>query len=79
MAELSGIESAIKELRREQSRIQEAITMLKRIRPGANSASGSSVRRRGRRRRLSADARRRISEASKKRWATMRAKANAPK
>ena len=78
MAELSGIESAIKELRREQSKIQEAITMLKRIRPGVNSASGSSARRRGRRR-LSADARRRISEASKKRWAAMRAKAKAPK
>jgi len=78
MAELSGIESAIKELRREQNKIQEAITMLKRIRPGVNSAGGSSVRRRGRRR-LSADARRRISEASKKRWAAMRAKAKAPK
>ena len=65
MAE-SGIDAAIRELEREQKRIREAILMLKRIRPG-----GSNPSRRGRRR-LSPEARQKISEAAKKRWATRR-------
>ena len=66
----SGVENAIRELEREGKKIQGVITMLKRI-----SAQRSTVPAEGRRsrRRLSAKARRRISEAAKKRWAALRA------
>jgi hypothetical protein len=67
----SGVQAAIHELEREVKRVQEAISMLRRIqaqRNSNNSASGRKVRK------LSAQARRRISEAAKKRWAALRAK-----
>jgi len=65
-----GREAAIHELQREVKRIQEAIAMLRRIQ-GQRSAR-DPVAKRGRKR-LSAQARRRISEAAKKRWAAQRA------
>ena len=64
----SGVEAAIRELERERKKIAGVIAMLKRIRPGV---SGNPVPRR--RRRLSAEARRKISVAAKKRWAARRA------
>jgi hypothetical protein len=70
----SGIESAIRELEREAKNIQEAIQMLKRIYSARSSSasSASSTGKRGGRRRLSASARKRISEAAKRRWALVR-------
>ncbi len=67
----SGVDAAIHELEREVKRVQEAIAMLRRIQAqrGSRAATG------GRKiRRLSAQARKRISEAAKKRWAALRAK-----
>jgi len=66
----SGVEAAIQELQREVKRIQDAITMLHRIQ-AQRSAQGPAGG--GKKRRLSAQARRRISEAAKKRWAAIRA------
>ena len=66
----SGVEAAIQELQREVKRIQDAITMLRRIQ-AQRSAQGPSGG--GKKRRLSAQAKRRISEAAKKRWAAVRA------
>ena len=63
----SGVEAAIRELERERKKIAGVISMLKRIRPGAPS---NPVRRR---RRLSAEARQKLSLAAKKRWAALRA------
>jgi len=63
---LSGVEAAIRQLEREQKKIREAILMLRRIRPQSLGQTG----RRGRKR-LSALARRKISEAGKsagRRW-----------
>ena len=62
----TGIENAIRELDGEKKRIQEMISMLRGLygNPGA--------RPRAKRRRLSPEARRRISLAAKKRWAKMR-------
>ncbi|MBI4458607.1 MAG: hypothetical protein HY648_00940 [Acidobacteria bacterium] len=65
----SGVEAAIRELEQDVKRVQEAISMLKRIHAQrANKGLGNSRPRR----RLSAQARRRISEAAKKRWAALR-------
>ena len=66
----SGVEAAIQELQREVKRIQDAITMLRRIQ-AQRSAQGPIGGRK--KRRLSAQAKRRISEAAKKRWAAIRA------
>ena len=68
--EPSGVEAAIHELEREVKRVQEAIAMLKKI--NAQRGTRGVAVKRGRRR-LSAQARRRISEAAKKRWAALRA------
>ena len=68
--EPSGVEAAIHELEREVKRVQEAIAMLKRI--NAQLGTRGAAVKRGRRR-LSPQARRRISEAAKKRWAALRA------
>ncbi len=66
----SGVESAIRELQGEVKKIQKVISTLKRIQT-RHSVVGQG---KGRgRRRLSAKARRRISEALKKRWAALRA------
>ena len=64
---LSGVEAAIRELEREQKKIRDVILMLKRIRPQSADQRGRLGER------LSARARRRISEAAKKRWAALRA------
>jgi len=66
----SGVEAAIQELQREVKRIQDAITMLRRIQAQRSARVPAGG---GRRKRLSAAARRRISEAAKKRWAARRA------
>jgi len=66
----SGVEAAIQELQREVKRIQDAITMLRRIQAQRNARGPAGG---GKKRRLSAQARRRISEAAKKRWAAIRA------
>ncbi|MBI3895816.1 MAG: hypothetical protein HY313_07770 [Acidobacteria bacterium] len=65
----SGVEAAIRELEQDVKKVQEAISMLKRIR--AQRTENGAGRSRGHRR-LSAQARRRISEAAKKRWAALR-------
>jgi predicted phage gp36 major capsid-like protein len=69
MAESSGVENAIRELQQEQKRIQDVITMLKRIHSQRAAMASGGARPR---KRLSAKARRRISEAAKKRWAALR-------
>lgn len=68
--QLSGVEAAIRELEQDVKRVQEAISVLKKIR-AQRTDRGPGSRRGGRR--LSAQARRRISEAAKKRWAALRA------
>ena len=65
---LSGVEAAIRELEREQKKTRDLIVMLKRIRPQNADPSGRQGRKQ-----LSARARRRISEAAKKRWTALRA------
>ncbi len=69
--QLSGVDAAIHELEREVKRVQEAIAMLRRIQAQRGSRAGAAGRKV---RRLSAQARKRISEAAKKRWAALRAK-----
>lgn len=66
----SGVENAIVELEREVKKIQEVITSLRRIHVQRAAVAKGGKRPR---RRLSAKARRRISEAAKKRWADLRA------
>ena len=67
----SGVDAAIHELEREVKRVQEAIAMLRKIQAQRGAQAGKAGRKV---RRLSAQARRRISEAAKKRWAALRAK-----
>ncbi len=67
----TGIDAAIRELQREQERIQGVISALKSLRPG--SGPGRRAKRVGKRRKLSQAGRRRISIAAKKRWAAIRA------
>jgi len=68
----SGVQAAIHELEREVKKVQEAISMLRKIQVERGTQAAGNARRRVRR--LSAQARRRISEAAKKRWAALRAK-----
>ena len=63
----SGVEAAIQELERDVKRVQEVIGMLKKIRAARAPQAVVS------RRKLSAEARRKISLAAKKRWAAARA------
>jgi hypothetical protein len=70
------IREIISELEAERDRITQAITALQQVRkPYAISRriSSSATGRRGGPRRLSAAARKRISEAAKKRWAKAKA------
>ena len=62
----TGIDAAIRELQREQERIQGVISALKSLRPG----SGPRKRTGGK---ISQAGRRRISIAAKKRWAAIKA------
>ncbi len=66
----SGVESAIRELEQEGKKIQEIISTLRKLQAQRSVAKGGGKRPR---RRLSAKARQRISEAAKKRWAARRA------
>ncbi len=66
----SGVESAIRELQGDVKKIQKVITTLRRIQTQRSVVGQGKGRGR---RRLSAKARRRISEALKKRWAALRA------
>jgi hypothetical protein len=59
-------EAIIKELEAERTRMDQAITALRGRKRGAGRPIGSTS---GRKRRLSPAARKRISEAMKKRWA----------
>ena len=65
----SGVENAISELEQEEKKIREVITMLRKIHAQRSPVAVEGKRPR---RRLSAKARRRISEAAKKRWAALR-------
>ena len=65
----SGVEAAIRELEQEVKQVQGVIGMLKKIQ-ATRAANGSNSR--PFRKPLSAKARRRISEAAKKRWAALR-------
>jgi len=69
--QLSGVDAAIRELEGEVKRVQEAIAVLRRIQSQRGTRSAPPKRKV---RRLSAQARKRISEAAKKRWAALRAK-----
>ena len=66
----SGVEAAIQELEKDVKRVQEAISVLKKIQ-SQRAASGAATR--SPKRRLSAKARRRIAEAARKRCAAIRA------
>ena len=68
--QLSGVENAIRELEQEEKKIRDVIGMLKRIHAQRSAVAVAGKRPR---KRLSAKARRRISEAAKKRWAALRA------
>ncbi len=72
------LQSIVAELKRERDRLDQAIAALDGIGSGRGrrGASTGNGRRRSRgRRHLSAEARRRISEMMKKRWAERRRKA----
>lgn len=76
MQQASGVQNAIHELEKEAQKIHEAITLLKKFqaqRTGAAATPNSRPQKR-----LSASARRRISEAAKKRWAAFRKKNATP-
>ena len=68
--QLSGFESAIRELQGEEEKIQKVISMLRRIQTQRSVVGQGKGRGR---RRLSANARRKISLAAKKRWAARKA------
>ena len=71
MQQSSGVLNAIHELEKDAKKIHEAISLLKRFQ--AQRAGGASpVNSRPPKKKLSPAARRRISEASKKRWAAYR-------
>ena len=71
----TGVEAAIRELEREAAQIQDVIGKLKRLRAvrGTVASNGAAPRKK---RRLSAEARKRIAQAAKKRWAAFRAAKN---
>ncbi len=73
MAEISGIEAAIHELTREQQKIEQVIKLLRHIQ---TQGIGNSTNTRSKRR-LSAEARKRMSDAAKKRWAAIKSKGKA--
>jgi hypothetical protein len=68
---LIGAEQRLQQLAQEMAAIRAAFPELRRGRAGAGAAAGA----RGGKRRLSAEARKRISDAQKKRWAKQRAAA----
>jgi len=67
------LKSIVVQLKSERDRIDEAIAALESVKTPTGRATKTVGTRRGRgRRRMSAEARRRISEAQKKRWAGQR-------
>ena len=66
----SGIRAVIEDLEKEVKRVQEAIDILKSIDGGRSAKKAPAA---PGRRRLSAQARKRISQAAKRRWAAVRA------
>jgi hypothetical protein len=67
---LRNIESVIAELEEEQSKIEIALTALREIAERSGQAVKKAAPARGpRKRRISAEGRRRIAEAQRKRWA----------
>jgi len=70
---LIGAEQRLQQLANEMAAIRAAFPELRRGRAGAAAVGGGGPRRG--RRRLSADARKRISDAQKRRWAKQRAAA----
>lgn len=78
MQQSSGVLNAIRELEKEARKIHEAISLLKKFQ--AQRASGAAPNNSHPQKRLSPAARRRISEAAKKRWEDFRkAKATSAK
>jgi len=73
-----GIGAAIKEIEREIFMLQQLASSRKSIYRGRTLTNPARSGRRGRRR-LSPDARRPISQAAKKRWASLRGTRKAPK
>jgi hypothetical protein len=73
MADLAGV---LKELKQERSRLEQAIDVIGKL-VGRNGTRGHA-REKGRRRTLSAAARRKISLAQKARWAKTRRSVLAP-
>ncbi len=72
-----NISEILAELRRERARIDDAITALERVgsaKPRGGAAGRSKPRRK---RRLTPEGRRRLSEMMKKRWAERRKRAKA--
>lgn len=80
---LTGVDAAIRELEGEVKRIQDAIQTLRSFDRGSANGAGPKLGRPSGRRKMSADARRRIAEAQRKRWAAVKgskaAKAKAAK
>jgi hypothetical protein len=75
MAQLSGVEEAIRELEREEQNLSAVIKLLKKIQETRGNLSGTKVEKTvktRKTRKLSPTARKRISEAAKKRWAAYR-------
>lgn len=70
-----SVESILAELKKERDRIDQAIRALSTIATTKSPPGGarSSTKRRGRRK-LSAEARKRIADAQRKRWAEQKAK-----
>jgi hypothetical protein len=66
----SGVDAAIRELEREVGQIRDVIGKLRRIRAARGAQRSNSAPKR----RLSAEARKRIALAARKRWAAFRAK-----
>jgi len=67
------LRSILEQLKSERDRISQAITALEGVNTPTGHATKPAGKRRGSgKRRLSAEARRRISEAQKKRWARQR-------
>jgi len=65
----------LQQLKSERDRLNEAIAALQGVKTPAGVRKGAAQKGRGRgKRRMSAEARRRISEAQKKRWARQKRK-----
>jgi hypothetical protein len=66
------LKSIVEQLKSERDRISQAIAAIEGVKTSTGRATRTVRKGRAGRRRLSAEARRRISEAQKKRWARQR-------